>query len=115
MLEVKGEDYRVWYDLVTTTVNCEGSLRLSGSEEYAPIMQLLEEAIANPPIDLVMDLTRLQFLNSSGINMLSKFMIKARQKEGVQITVKGAQAIPWQNKSLKNLQKLMPTLVLEIA
>ncbi len=115
MSEVKGEDYRVWYDLATNTVNCEGSLRLGGSEEYAPIMQLLEEAIATPPIDLVIDLTQLEFLNSSGINMLSKFMIKAREKEGVNITVKGSQTIPWQCKSLKNLQRLMPSLLLEIA
>jgi len=112
--EVKGEDYRVWYDSATNTINCEGSLRLGGAEEYAPIVQILESAIAHPPIDLVMDLTQLEFLNSSGINMLSKFMIKARQKEGVKITVKGSQTVPWQGKSLKNLQRLMPTLVLEI-
>jgi len=114
MSEVKGEDYRVWYDSSSNTINCEGSLRLGGSEEYAPIVQLLEEAIASPPIDLVMNLTELEFLNSSGINMLSKFVIKARQKSGVNITVRGSEAIPWQGKSLKNLQRLMPALVLEI-
>ncbi len=114
MSEVKGEDYRVWYDDSTSTINCKGSLRLGGADEYAPIVQLLEGAIASPPITLVLNLTELEFLNSSGINMLSKFVIKARQKDGVKITVRGSETIPWQSKSLKNLQRLMPSLVLEI-
>jgi hypothetical protein len=115
MLEVKDEDYRVWHDTNNRVVFCEGSLRLGGAEEYAPITQILEQSIAHPPIELTLDLMGLEFLNSSGINMLSKFVIKARQKAGVKITVKGSEAIPWQGKSLKNLQRLMPSLVLEIS
>lgn len=115
MLEVKSEDYRVWHEPTDQVVFCQGSLRLGGAEEYAPIVQILEQSIAQPPVELTLDLMGLEFLNSSGINMLSKFVIKARQKEGVKIRVKGAEAIPWQGKSLKNLQRLMPSLVLEIS
>lgn len=114
MMEVKGEDYQVWYEPENHSIYCKGSLRLGGVEEYAPIISILEEGIAHPPVDLVLNLTELDFLNSSGINMLSKFVIKARQKEGVKITIKGSNSIPWQGKSLKNLQRLMPSLVLEI-
>jgi hypothetical protein len=115
MLEVKGEDYQVWHAPDISTVHCKGSLRLGGAEEYAPIVAILEAAIAKPPVNLVLDLTQLEFLNSSGINMLSKFVIKARQKDGTNITVKGSDSVPWQGKSLKNLQRLMPSLVLEIS
>lgn len=115
MLEVKGEDYQVWYEPEANQINCKGSLRLGGTEEYAPIAALMEAGIANPPVDLTINLTELDFLNSSGINMLSKFVIKARQKLGVKLTIKGSKAIPWQGKSLKNLQRLMPNLVLEIS
>ena len=45
--------------------------------------------------------------------MLSKFVIKVRQKKNVTILVIGSQGIPWQGKSLTNLQRLMPNLTLE--
>lgn len=112
-MEVKGDDYRVWCESANTYIYCQGSLRLAGSEEYAPIVQLLEDVIAQAPESLVLNLCQLEFLNSSGINVLSKFVIKVRQKDTIKITVQGSEGVPWQGKSLKNLQRLMPTLKLE--
>jgi hypothetical protein len=112
-MEVKGDDYRVWYEPADTCIYCQGSLRLAGSEEYAPIVQLLEYVIEQAPKSLFLNLCQLEFLNSSGINVLSKFVIKVRQKDTVTITVQGSEGIPWQGKSLKNLQRLMPTLKLD--
>ena len=112
-MEVKGDDYRVWYEPSETCIYCQGSLRLAGSEEYAPIVQLLEYVIEQSPKILSLNLCQLEFLNSSGINVLSKFVIKVRQKDTIKITVQGAESIPWQGKSLKNLQRLMPTLNLD--
>lgn len=45
--------------------------------------------------------------------MLSKFVINIRKKNSTKIIVQGSAAIPWQGKSLKNLQRLMPSLILE--
>jgi hypothetical protein len=59
------------------------------------------------------DLSELEFLNSSGIAMLSKFVIEARNRKTVTLTILGAQAIPWQGKSLVNLQRLMPAMQLD--
>jgi len=36
-----------------------------------------------------------------------------RQQKDIQIAIKGSKQIPWQRKSLKNLQRLMPSLQLE--
>jgi hypothetical protein len=47
-------------------------------------------------------------MNSSSINMLSQFTIEVCRNVGGQIAVQGSLSIPWQNKSLKNLQRLMP-------
>ena len=55
----------------------------------------------------------LEFLNSSGISILSKFVISVRKKKNISITVKGSNSIPCQGKYLKNLQRLMPNLKLE--
>lgn len=113
-MEIKTEDYSIWYDPTIGTVVCQGSLRLGGMEEYAPIVQLLNKVTDSEPSTITLNLRDLEFLNSSGINVLSKFVIKVRQKGNIQMVVKGANNIPWQGKSLKNLQRLMPSLQLEL-
>ncbi len=113
-MEIKTDDYSVLYDAATETISCQGSLRLSGMEEYAPIVQLLNELADKEPSTITLDLRKLEFLNSSGISMLSKFAIRVRQKRQVTMVVKGSKGIPWQGKSLKNLQRLMPKLALEL-
>ena len=112
--EIKGENYSVIYEPETITINFQGSLRLSGMPEYTPIVNLLDEVTAQQPAVITLDLQKLEFLNSSGISMLSKFVIGARKKKTIQIVVKGSKGIPWQGKSLKNLQRLMPSLKLEL-
>ncbi|MDJ0508311.1 MAG: hypothetical protein QNJ64_03490 [Crocosphaera sp.] len=113
-MEVKNEDYCVSYDADTITVTFQGSLRLGGMEEYAPIVDLLNDLAAQDPEIITLDLKALEFLNSSGISMLSKFVISIRKKKNIGIAVKGSNSIPWQGKSLKNLQRLMPSLTLEL-
>lgn len=113
-MEIKTEDYSVVLDEASSTVVCKGSFRLNGTEEYAPIVQLLNSAADSQPEVITLDLTELQFLNSSGINVLSKFVISIRQRSKIGLTIKGAKKIPWQGKSLLNLQRLMPALKLEL-
>ncbi len=113
-MEIKTKDYTMEYDRATQTVTCSGSFRLSQMEEYAPIVDLLNEVADSSPNTITLDLRQLEFLNSSGINIFSKFVIKVRQQKNIQIVVKGSKQIPWQGKSLKNLQRLMPSLHLEL-
>jgi hypothetical protein len=113
-MEINTEDYSIQYDRATETVTCCGSFRLSQMEEWGPIVQLLNDVADGEPKTITLDLRKLEFLNSSGINILSKFVIKVRQQKHTQIAVKGSKQIPWQGKSLKNLQRLMPSLHLEL-
>ncbi|CBN54612.1 MULTISPECIES: slr1659 superfamily regulator [Kamptonema] len=113
-MEIKSKDYCIWYDSATETITCQGSFRLSKMEEYAPIVQLLNDVADAQPKKITLDLRELEFLNSSGINILSKFVIRVRQQKNIQIAVRGSQEILWQGKSLKNLQRLMPSLELEL-
>jgi hypothetical protein len=110
--EIETNDYKVWYDEPEKTVRCKGSFRLNGVEEYAPIIQLLNYVADQQPPTLTLDLRELQFLNSSGINVISKFVISVRQRGNIALAVQGSKRIPWQGKSLQNLQKLMPKLQL---
>ncbi len=112
-MEIKSETYTVKYDEADSVIYCEGTLRLSGMEEYKPVVDLLDAVVNIAPASVTLDVRKLEFLNSSGINVLSKFIIKVRQQKEIQMSVYGSQTIPWQGKSIKNLQRLMPTLELK--
>jgi len=111
---VKGEDYVVEYDSDSTTVKFRGELALGGPKEYAPINDLFAQAIDQNPDVITVDLRELAFLNSSGISMLSKFVLGLRKQKSIQLVILGSNDMPWQGKSLKNLQKFLPSLKLEI-
>jgi hypothetical protein len=103
----------VQYDEAASTVRCSGSFRLHG-DEYKPVLDLLGHAADAKPATLTLDVRELQFLNSSGINTLSKFILQVRKHNVSQVVVQGSARFPWQEKSLKNLQRLLPALRLDI-
>ena len=113
-MEIKTEDYNIIYDKTSHSIIFDGSLRLNGSAGYASILELLSYVARQEPEKIVLDLRELNFLNSSGIGILSKFVIDVRNRKNIQMVVMGAKKNPWQNKSLKNLQRLMPSLKLEL-
>lgn len=111
---IQGEDYLVELDEEQILVKFSGELSLGGAAEYNPIKDLLELVAENEPENMTIDLKELSFLNSSGISMLSKFVISLRKKKRIQLIIIGSEKISWQKKSLKNLQKFLPGLKLEI-
>lgn len=110
-VEIKTDDYRVWYEAAAATVFFRGFLRLPGMPEYEPVMNLLLDAIAQSP-HLTLNLQELEFLNSSGISMLSMFVVKVRNQGTAELVLHGSNKVLWQTKSLRNLQRLMPSLKL---
>ncbi len=115
-MEIVKDNYQVTYKSEDSTVYCKGSLRLHGQEEdYQQINSLLDQVIELEPPTVTLNLQELDFLNSLGINMLSKFVIKIRKKKFIKVIVQGAKDTPWQEKSLKNLQRLMPSLSLTLS
>ena len=113
-MEISGDTSRVWFEPARRTVHFEGTCRLGGTEAYVPISTMLQELLTAAPLPLTIDLIRLQFLNSSGINMLCKFVIAARQAGAAALSVQGTRSIVWHAKSLPNLKKLYPALHLVI-
>ena len=115
MKTLNGESFEVRREENNSTVVFKGALRLSGSEDYAPILDLLKETLVTPAAPIVLDLRELDFLNSSGITMFSRFVIDARDCAGINLEILASEAIPWHARSLKNLQRLMPALSIRMA
>ena len=117
MEEIKTDKYSIVYDFTTATVTCAGSLLLNGISEYEPILQLLNTAAEQQqPNQLIVDMRGLQFLNSSGINMMTKFIINVSDIKMLKLTLTliCEQKIAWQGKLSKNLQRLMPLLEVQL-
>ena len=55
-MQLKTEDYHVWYDAATHTLTYQGTLRLVDLEEYTPMAELLSDVIAQKPSRLTLDL-----------------------------------------------------------
>ncbi len=111
-VEIKTDDYNVEYQSDIATVFLRGFLRLPGMPEYESIMNLLLDAV-DEASTLTLNLQDLEFLNSSGISMLSMFVVKVRNQGQAQLAIQGSNQVLWQTKSLRNLQRLMPSLKLE--
>lgn len=112
-MEIKTGEYSVWTE--GSTIHYEGTLRLSGTDAYQPILDAMQAVLAEKPQTVVLDLTQLEFLNSSGINLLAKYTIELRKYPDTGLKVLGSTKIPWQAKSLPNLQKLHKGVELVIA
>jgi hypothetical protein len=113
-LEVKSDDYQVEYDPELGSVYFNGEISLGGMSDYAPIVSLLNKVAAAKLEIMTLNVKELAFLNSSGISMLSKFVLGMKKNKSTQLIVLGSKKVPWQNKSLKNLERLLPGLKLVV-
>jgi len=113
MKKINEKDYHATLKEEQNILFLSGRLRLSGQDAYRPIIELFEQLVALEG-DITLDIQNLEFLNSSGIAMFSRFMLSCRKRGTGIITVLGSKEIAWQKKSLTNLQRLLPALVLEI-
>lgn len=109
-MQVSGDNYRVWRDEGTFRINFEGALRLSGTTAYAPIAKLLEEVGKDQTDSVTLDISRLQYMNSAGINMFYKFAVSLRKQGGVRLVVHGSNDFPWQKKMLSHMDRFIETL-----
>jgi len=112
-MEIRTNDYRVWYEPSENTIFLKGIMRLNKQLESQPIIDyIIDIALKNRAISI--DIQELKSLNCSGINMLSKVLILLRNKGDISVVMRGSNQISWQFNALNNLQSLMPKVLLEM-
>lgn len=104
-MTLKGDNYTVEYIQSSNLIVFRGVLRLQGREHYQEIYELLTKTIAITESVLSIDMSKLEFLNSSGISSLCLFAIHLRDIPGKRVLITGSNGISWQAKSLGNLLK----------
>ncbi len=110
-MEINQEGYCVSFNEIKQEITCQGSLMLAGTEEYLPILELLKQASEQVSDSLTLNICNLDFINSSGINTMTKFVILVRNQKTPQLSIHYAAEQAWQMKLVSNLQRLMPDLL----
>ena len=94
MKNIHGESFDIRLEEENSTVLFKGALRLCGTDDYAPILDMLKETLTSPAMPIVLDLRELDFLSSSGITMLSRFVMEARDRPGIDVQVLASETVP---------------------
>ena len=115
-MEVIYDEYKVIYIQEEEKVKFAGEIRLRTTKDYLEIYDLLQKAFDESDSGLTLDLTELNFLNSSGVITISRFILSARKVRASlkKITCLGSSQISWQKKTLPNFLKIWSDLKLEI-
>jgi MscS family membrane protein len=108
--QIKDENFIINYDFSTATVSFMGHLDL---DDYTEVHNLLHQLSQQFPSSLTLNLQNLTSINSQGVDELASFILSLREQQETQLIVLGSNNIPWQNKSLKNLERLLPSLKLQ--
>ncbi len=110
-MKKQSPSYSISYDCESEVINLSGKLHLIQREKaFHEILSWFDLIIDKEPPRVLLDVSSLDYLNSMGISMIAKFVIRARDKKTIHVVVKASKEIIWQSKSLVNLKRLMPSI-----
>jgi hypothetical protein len=109
---IESENYKVWYEKNDLTIYFRGALRLWDPTDYARIKQLMMDVYELESPCLYLNFKDLEFLNSSGISTLCKFIFDAKDLKKKPLKIIGSSDVLWQKKSFENLLKIWSELEL---
>lgn len=108
------DEYSIDLDAAGTSARIAGILRLASPIAYGPVFQGIQAALSAKPASYRLDISKLSFMNSSGITALSRTVMTARQHDVPMVCVVN-DSFPWQRKTLSTLQRIHPKLDLQSA
>lgn len=106
------DDYSVTM-VDASTARLEGVMRLGSPQSYEAIFEPIRTAIASAPGRCTIDLSRVVFMNSSGIRSLATLVLAAKNA-GRPLAIIARANVPWQKKTSSSLQGLYREVVIEL-
>jgi len=110
--KIETESYTLSYVDEDNKIVIKGNLRLQSLKKYEEIMSFITEKAIHNEKQLLMDLSELTILNSSGIASLSLFLIKMRDS-GEKLKIIANKYIHWQALSIEDFRDINPNLEIE--
>lgn len=108
---IKTEDYKIENTDPNYSI-LAGCLRLPSPSAYnKPFKEIIERIKDNK--EYTIDLSELQFLNSSGLTSLARIFLIAKENK-TEVTLLINEDIPWQKKNLGSLCMLWDRLIIKV-
>lgn len=104
MNEMRSDEFEVIFEK-SGVISITGILRLPTPISYHDVFQPIKERIEIGAGRIQIDMSRVEFLNSSGITALARLIVMARTFDR-EVLLVGRDDTPWQRKSLLSLQRL---------
>ena len=112
-MKIETDFYEISYDEKKDTIYFKGSLREWDPVEYNKIRKFMLDVHDLDIDNLHLNMLDLDFLNSSGISMLCKFIFEIKRQDKVRLNILGNKDFLWQKKSFWNLKKLWDSIELD--
>jgi hypothetical protein len=77
-------------------------------EEGEPVTELLNQIAETAPENVWLDFEQLQVMNSTGLSILTKFMIKMRDRQTTKVILRASDKHFWQRDLITGLQRFLP-------
>ncbi len=103
-MQIDDELFKIIYDDQKKTIFFEGALRLNDFKRFDKIKQFMLDIYSLETLVLVLNFSRLDFLNSAGISTLCNFIFEIKDKNKKEVKIIGNNNILWQKKSFENLR-----------
>ncbi|HOW82560.1 MAG TPA: hypothetical protein PK573_08375 [Spirochaetota bacterium] len=111
MMKINGETYTVEYHKNDNRIAFSGNLRLQTINSYEEIINFTLRFALESNEPLILDFTKLEIINSSGIASLGLFLVKLRDTESEKkLVIHASKYIQWQVSSLNDLRELNDNL-----
>ncbi len=98
---MEGANYSVEFNEKKKRVSIKGSMRLPVHEYINYFIPAFMDFSKKIESDVEIDLTALEYLNSSGISFISMYLAEMKDRSQ-QVTLIGSSDISWQNMTMEN-------------
>ena len=112
-MEFKTDIFSACYNEESNTVSLQGCIRSGDPEIYKQLDNVFQDAQKNNKLSLIWDLRALNDISSAGLGVLYRFAASKRENKDFALRIKANSSVYWQERSLPNIKKFLPSVQLE--